>query len=90
MAIPSASGQTVISTRFPTGIDTNPQESSDEHIKVARFIVNNRIAVYEALVRGWIGTLAQSYPLAPLVRAMQLEFQTHLAREKERRKGYWF
>ena len=68
---------------------SNPQESGDEAIKVARFIVLNRIAVYESKVRGSIETLARAYPLSPLVRAMQAELQAHEAREKERRKGYF-
>ena len=68
---------------------SNPQESGDEAIKVARFIVLNRIAVYESKVRGSIETLARAYPLSPLVQAMQAELQAHEAREKERRKGYF-
>jgi spermidine synthase len=71
-------------------LSSNHQEASEELIKVARFIVLNRIAVYEARAREWIGTLARAYPKAPLVRAMQLELQAHEARERERRKGYLF
>ncbi|HVR76071.1 MAG TPA: hypothetical protein VMT52_17195 [Planctomycetota bacterium] len=62
---------------------------AEEQLTVVRRIVRNRIVAYEPAISRSVAQLEAVYPTSPLVAAMRVELAAFLARERERKSGYW-
>jgi spermidine synthase len=61
-----------------------------EDLQVARAIVRNGLAPFEAVTVAWLDRMEQKAPGSSLLSAMRSELRTYLEREAARKSRYWF